>query len=402
MSCSSRKAGHGDCGSHGHTGVHTYALKFTVKPALWARGVRTVSCMGASCLLVKTDGQVWAHGVQMGGQFGGDLPYEVTPAAKVNVSGVVDVAVSIQHALFLTEDGRALSAGQNSQGSIGTGSAAATAAYPMEIMRDVAAVSVGMAHSLLLKKDGTLFATGSNFAGQLGTGDGLIRYAPVEILKGVKAISAGLASSAAIMKDGRLMVTGDVGSGGYTLGVGDTLGRKSFTEVPEMSDVKAFSFGVTHALVLKADGTLLGTGLNNFGQLGGDASAEPVTTFTKVAEGVKAASAGVANSLIAQDGRFFALGIGLIDTELPSNLLQVQSELVQVELPVVSSPASQATRLWSGVPAVPHGSAQRWTVPALAGLVVMGFVAIVAGKRRAAVFGDAGDPQADPMSSSLE
>ena len=78
----------------------------------------------------------------------------------------------------------------------------------------------------------------------------------------------GLSDNSLILKnDGTLWGTGDNQYG--QLGLGDTTNRNTFTQITTNTDnVKSVYCGGSHAFILKNDGTLWGCGRNDYGQLG--------------------------------------------------------------------------------------------------------------------------------------
>ena len=90
-----------------------------------------------------------------------------------------------------------------------------------------------------------------------------------------------LSNHSLILKsDGTLWGCG--GNGRGNLGLGDTTNRNTFTQVTtNADDIKSIYCGGNHTFILKNDGTLWGTGLNNEGELGlGDTNSR--TTFTQI------------------------------------------------------------------------------------------------------------------------
>ena len=88
---------------------------------------------------------------------------------------------------------------------------------------EISFASLGLAHSMVLTKDGSMWATGKNDFGQLGDGSTTNGNEFVEVTSDVEA----------------------------------------WTE----EDVIAIAAGAYHSMVLKEDGTVWDTGLNDFGQI---------------------------------------------------------------------------------------------------------------------------------------
>ena len=138
-------------------------------------------------------------------------------------------------------------------------------------MTGVAIVSAGSRHTMIIKNDKTLWATGRNQEGQLGDGTTTSKSTPVEIMSEVSAVSAskwgsapGGGRSMILRTDGTLMGTGDNQAG--EIGDGTRTGRS--TPVQVMTGVSWMSAGVQHTMMVKSDGVLWGVGWNSNGQLG--------------------------------------------------------------------------------------------------------------------------------------
>jgi alpha-tubulin suppressor-like RCC1 family protein len=96
------------------------------------------------------------------------------------------VAAGVRHSLILKTDGSLWAMGMNSVGQLGDGTTT-NRTSPVQILSGgVQAVAAGSSsgHSLILKTDGSLWAMGSNNYGQLGDGTTTNRNSPVQILSG--------------------------------------------------------------------------------------------------------------------------------------------------------------------------------------------------------------------------
>jgi alpha-tubulin suppressor-like RCC1 family protein len=144
--------------------------------------------------------------------------------------------------------------------------------------KTVIAISAGPFHNLALCTDGSVAAWGYNNYGQLGNGGTETSLVPVLVEpagalagKHIVAVAAAAYHSLALCDDGTVAGWGYNDEG--ELGDGTTTG----THVPVALDrsgvlagrrVAAISAGQYHTLALCADGTLVGWGYNNRGQLG--------------------------------------------------------------------------------------------------------------------------------------
>ena len=288
--------------------------------------------------VVRADGSLWAMGGNSSGQLGlGDTtnrnaPTQVLPAPLPGQPTIKTLAGGTQHSVLVKSDGSLWATGLNDFGALGLGDTngrrvfTEVLAAPAVGQPGVQAVAAGAYHTLILKTDGSLWATGGNWAGQLGLGsDFSNRTRPEQVLPptepgkaGVCAIAAGAYHSLILKTDGSLWAMGSNSQG--ESGLGNTYSATTPTLVLS-SGVRAISSSWLFSLILKTNGSLWAMGENDFGQLGvGDNTQRKVPTEV-VREGVTAIAAGWYHSLfLTADGRLWGMGenglgaLGLGDT----------------------------------------------------------------------------------------
>ena len=163
---------------------------------------------GGYSLALKSDGTVWAWGYNGHGSCGDGLEGAArpsirdTPVQVTNLSGVVAIAAGALHGLALKSDGTVWAWGLNDAGLLGAAGGGqlgdgtmTTRSTPVPVMGlgGVVAIAAGSGHSLALQDDDTLWAWGVNGFGQLGDGTTTARLTPVPVrgLVDVIAIAAG-------------------------------------------------------------------------------------------------------------------------------------------------------------------------------------------------------------------
>lgn len=231
-----------------------------------------------------------------------------------------------------TLNAQALSWGANAYGEIGNGTTtnALSPARVATLPYGVSLVAAGARHSMARKADGSVVAWGKNGAGELGNGTTTNSATPVGVSglgagSGVVALSAnapplsatsvsGNGHSMALISDGTVLGWGNNNSG--------EVGNFSFTDqltpvgvygLGAGSGVIAIAAGGSHSLALKSDGTVLAWGGNNSGQLGdgtltGKVIPQPVP-FLGAGSGVVAIAAGAAFSMaLKSDGTVLTWG----------------------------------------------------------------------------------------------
>ena len=201
-------------------------------------------------------------------------------------------------------------------------------------------MSCGNSQSALLS-GGKLYTWGRNELGQLATGALVGTYSTTTTLPAMyEQPAASLVSVVtrqtfmiALANDGTVQTWGanDSGQLGYATlascgtALTSACGRVRGT-VPGITDAVAIAAGFSHALVLRADGTVLAFGKNDRGQLGQDANAVSSTTTPTAVPGLAdVISLGAGSSYsaaVTAEGKVFVwgdntygqLGLGAADT----------------------------------------------------------------------------------------
>lgn len=133
------------------------------------------------------------------------------------------------------------------------------------------AVAAGNRHALALDAEGSVWAWGDNSAGQCGRASAFPLRTPVKVVDGalnadqrVVQIAAGGTSSYAVTVTGQVLCWGD--NSQSQLGRGVDGAALSFDSVPRpvigLDSVRQVAAGNTHAIALRANGTLRGWGSN--------------------------------------------------------------------------------------------------------------------------------------------
>jgi M6 family metalloprotease-like protein len=179
------------------------------------------------------------------------------------------LSTSAEHNLAIRTDGTLWAWGLNDRGQLGDNSwSNRYLPYQITVGTDWAVVSAGGYHTLAVKKDGSLWAWGANNIGQLGDGTQYERHVPTRIGSDSDwcMVAAGDQHSLALKRDGSLWGWGSNMSG--QLGVSSVLWTMSPILIGSSSDWDYVAAGRNHTLAIKTDATLWGTGDNDYGQLG--------------------------------------------------------------------------------------------------------------------------------------
>jgi alpha-tubulin suppressor-like RCC1 family protein len=290
-----------------------------------ASGVTAIAAGGFHSLFLKSDGSLWAMGLNSDGQLGDGTSYggyiATNRPEQIVAGNVTSIAAGYSHSLFLKTGGSLWGMGDNSGGELGDGTYNRTNQPEQIVASNVTAMATGYTYnisqssptdySLFLKSDGSLWAMGNNLRGQLGDGtyssiyDGINK--PEQIVAGgVTAIAAGGLHSLFLKSNGSLWAMGDNQYGQLGDGTTNNVNRP---EQIVASNVTAIAAGDIHSLFLKKDGSLWGMGYNGDNELGDGTYNQTNRPEMIVASNVVAIAAGGYHSMfIKSDGSLWVMG----------------------------------------------------------------------------------------------
>jgi len=180
-------------------------------------------------------------------------------------------------------------------------------------------IAAGSDHNLAQRADGRVWAWGYNGYGQIGDDTSTSRSLPQRVLgvrsrpvSGIQAIAAGFTHALALRADGTLLGWGRDTYG--QVGDGSTLDLRHAVPVVDafgaaVTGVRAIGAGESHSLALTTAGAVLAWGRNNAGQLG-DGSVTDRSVPTPIGlTGITGISAGAEHSLaVATDRTAYTWG----------------------------------------------------------------------------------------------
>ncbi|WP_395840050.1 MopE-related protein [Cystobacter fuscus] len=245
---------------------------------------KAISAGNYHSLALRTDGSVWAWGVNSDGQLGngtqtlGKIPVRVTGLPSIKA-----IAAGRNHSLALGVDGKVWAWGQNSSGQLGDGTTTGRLTpVSVTIPGGAVAIAGGLYHSLAIAADGSVYAWGANAYnyGQIGDGTTNPRLTPVRISLPVRitAISAGWFHSMALGADGRVWTWGRNLNGQIGNGSASSINQLSPYQVSLARAATAIAAGANHSLVLLSDKSVVAWGQNTNGQLGNGTTATAQST----------------------------------------------------------------------------------------------------------------------------
>jgi alpha-tubulin suppressor-like RCC1 family protein len=210
-------------------------------------------------LAVKTDGTLWAWGSATFGRMGNGTAtgFLTAPTQIGALSDWSQVSAGTSNSLALKTNGTLWAWGLNSSGQLGDGTVVSKSS-PVQIgaLSDWAQVAGGSAFSLAIKTDGTIWAWGANSTGALGDGTTVSKSSPVQIgaLSDWSQVAAGTSHSHAIKTNGTLWAWGDGTLG--ALGDNTTANKNSPVQIGVLSNWSQVSAGDISSAAVKTDGTL--------------------------------------------------------------------------------------------------------------------------------------------------
>lgn len=234
---------------------------------------------GGSHTGAVVNGHLYAWGRNNLTQLGlgaGDTTARLLPELIPALDDVTAVDFRQNQSLALRQDGALFVWGSNADGRLGLGTQATqdtvNRATPTQVssLPGVLAATFGYDHTLVLLEDGTVRAFGDNSLGQLGDGSIEDRHYPVEVpgLTDIVQVVGGSKHSLALKRDGTVWAWGRNAFGNLGQGLADADPHSTPLLVPGLAKVVHLASGRDHVLAVQADGTVMGWGLNQNGQVG--------------------------------------------------------------------------------------------------------------------------------------
>jgi len=137
---------------------------------------------------IRTNGTLWAWGLNYSGQLG-DGTYEnrSSPVLVTGENSWSQVSAGTAFTLAITTNNRLWGWGSNDWGQLGINYETESEPVPVQVVggfTDWCQVSAGDDHAAAIRTNGTLWAWGRNWWGKLGDGSGYDRSSPVEVFGG--------------------------------------------------------------------------------------------------------------------------------------------------------------------------------------------------------------------------
>jgi alpha-tubulin suppressor-like RCC1 family protein len=282
------------CGNNAYgqlgLGDRTERLKFTELKDM-PSDVISITCGACHTIVQRADGSLMGCGYNYYGQLGlGDgTPRTKLTELKDIPLDVISVTCGAYHTIIQRADGSLMSCGYNAFGQLGLGDSTNRSKLTelKDMPSDVISVTCGAFHTIVQRADGSLMGCGRNDYGQLGDRTYITKLTELkDIPSNIISVTCGAYHTIIQRADGSLMGCGYDGFG--QLGLGDSTPRTKLTELKDIpSDIISVSCGADHTIIQRANGSLMGCGDNNQGQLGlGDRTDR--TKFTQLKDKISA------------------------------------------------------------------------------------------------------------------
>lgn len=244
---------------------------------------QSISCGGSHTIAIKTNGTLWAWGLNSSGQLGnGNNTNSNVPVQVGTDADWAFISAGDEFSLALKTNGSLWAWGRNDNNQLGDGTTAAKNS-PTQIGNQTnwESISAGANHSLAIKTNGNLYGWGVNNLGQLGNGATANESAPVKIGNDNdwNKLAASTIHSLAIKDDLSFWVWGGNNEG--QLGVGTSGAGTNLTSpfnIVSLNGCNTISKGSQNTIVKKADDTVWVWGANLVGQLGNGTTSGSFTT----------------------------------------------------------------------------------------------------------------------------
>ena len=225
---------------------------------------------GHSCA-IKTNGTLWAWGLNASGQLGVQSVTSFSSPVQVGSGSTgpwSKVACSKQSTIAIQQDGTIWSWGYAFGGILGRTGSSTSSPVRIGSLTGWTQIECGDDHALAIRSDGTLWAWGQNGRGQLGRVTASTRTSsPVQIGANTdwRSIKASSYVSFAIRSDNTLW---GWGRNYYSTLDGTSASKSSPVQIGTATGWTAAAAGPLHLLALTTTGTLWARGSSEFGQLG--------------------------------------------------------------------------------------------------------------------------------------
>jgi len=297
----------------------------------------SIACGDYHTLFLTNDGKVYSCGLNGDGQLGlGITANKPTPQpiSTLDPFTISAIACGITHTVFLTNDGKVYSCGENGSGQLGrTVDAANPQGTPSIISSTlnsfnsltISAIACGgFGHTVFLTNYGKVYSCGNNVSGQLGIGSTTPSQPtpqPISTLNPftISAIACGFSHTVFLTNDGKVYSCGNNGGGQLGRPVDAANPRTTPSIISSTLNsfnsltISAIACGSYHTVFLTNHGKVYSCGFNSSGQLGlgntaNQPTPQPISTLDPFT--ISAIDCGNEHTVfLTNDGKVYSCGL---------------------------------------------------------------------------------------------
>lgn len=248
-----------------------------------------------------------------------------------NVSNIKQVATGLNFSAILRPDGLLYACGDNSYGQLGVDSALSQFIKFMPVYTglNITYIACGATALFAIDDSGNLYACGKNTNSVLGlsSGDSFRKMQQVPYVTNVVQVACGLSHTVILKQNGTIMVSGS-NAAGQLGGVANTT---QFTAVPNITDIKQVVCGDNHTILLTKSGTLYASGSNNNHQLGLSEDSYSAFTLIPGVDSVRSISTHQGHTIVVlDDGTIKGCGLNINGQLGMGNLVSAYTVFVPI------------------------------------------------------------------------
>jgi len=297
---------------------------------------KQVSVGSSHAAAIKTDGTLWLWGDGSTGLTGDNTTTSRSSPVQTVSSGAnwKQVSAGATNTAAIKTDGTLWAWGLNQFGGVGDNTTISRSSPVQTVSSGTnwKQVSAGGAHTAAIKTDGTLWLWGSNVYGRLGDNSNIPKSSPVQTVSSGtnwKQVSAASFHTAAIKTDGTLWLWGF----GENIGDNSAINKSSPVQtVSSGTNWKQVSAGGLRTTAIKTDGTLWLWGRGEVGGLGNNSiidRSSPVQTISSGTNWKQVDAGHLHVAAIKTDGTLWLWGWNSYKGQLGDNTAIDRSSPVQ-------------------------------------------------------------------------
>ena len=285
---------------HGQVGDGTTSNRDLPTQVLTGQDVVAISAGHYHSMALTSSGELYVWGRNDTSQLGIPGGRLTVPTLLPGFNDIIAATGGRNHSAFVRADGTVWTFGSNVDAQLGNGTVGGESVTPTQVtnstgIEPIVSVRGGRDVTYAISNDGSLWLWGANSQGAIGDGTRTDRSTPFEATIGGPVVDAhgGAFHSIAVRDDGAVYAWGLNRNG--EVGVGTTQSRYvTPLAVTGVVDAVAVGAGRNHSLAIRAGGTVMAWGKNDFGQLGDGSMTKRTSPVTVV---------GLTDAVSAEGGR---------------------------------------------------------------------------------------------------